>query len=205
MHTAVSYCGIIKCMFFLSKLLCQNFISQLDVFSHADGGAGSKAAKPSQQSQNSRHCGNWVRNTDGGTFSSPNYPNTYPPNKECLYVLEGNQHHILRLMILMRGGICVICYVCKTTENSILSLPSVMASLHGSYKLLTNYAILYFLVSKPISDQVNMCSVEVFPLWLLLEHEALAGDDFFTVVLSHYLMLQKEYQTLLSSCVSLSL
>ena len=60
---------------------------------HTDGGAGSKGVKPSQRPQHSRHCGNWVRNTDGGTFSSPNYPNTYPPNKECLYVLEGNQQH----------------------------------------------------------------------------------------------------------------
>uniref|UniRef100_A0A3Q3F7I7 Neuropilin (NRP) and tolloid (TLL)-like 2b n=1 Tax=Labrus bergylta TaxID=56723 RepID=A0A3Q3F7I7_9LABR len=41
--------------------------------------------RPSQRPQNSRHCGNWVRNTEGGNFSSPNYPNTYPPNKECLY------------------------------------------------------------------------------------------------------------------------
>lgn len=54
----------------------------------ADSGAGSKAVNPSLRPQ--RHCGNWVRTTDGGTFSSPNYPNTYPPNKECLYVLEGN-------------------------------------------------------------------------------------------------------------------
>ncbi|KAM6961446.1 neuropilin and tolloid-like protein 2 [Aplochiton taeniatus] len=33
-------------------------------------------------------CGNWVRNDNGGSFSSPNYPNAYPPNKECLYILE---------------------------------------------------------------------------------------------------------------------
>ena len=65
-------------------------MSHLDAISHVDGGAGSKGVKPSQQPQHSRHCGNWVRNTDGGTFSSPNYPNTYPPNKECLYILEGN-------------------------------------------------------------------------------------------------------------------
>ncbi|XP_047453528.1 neuropilin and tolloid-like protein 2 isoform X2 [Mugil cephalus] len=53
-----------------------------------DGGAGSKGAITSPRPQNPRHCGNWVRNIDGGTFSSPNYPNTYPPNKDCLYILE---------------------------------------------------------------------------------------------------------------------
>ncbi|XP_019712499.1 neuropilin and tolloid-like protein 2 [Hippocampus comes] len=54
----------------------------------ADDGAASKGLKPSQRPPRSRHCGNWIRHTDGGSFSSPNYPNTYPPNKECLYVLE---------------------------------------------------------------------------------------------------------------------
>ncbi|XP_068595991.1 neuropilin and tolloid-like protein 2 [Brachionichthys hirsutus] len=49
-----------------------------------DGGAGKVDKRP----QRFRHCGNWVRNADGGSFSSPNYPHMYPPNKECLYVLE---------------------------------------------------------------------------------------------------------------------
>ncbi|MEQ2297206.1 hypothetical protein AMECASPLE_032399 [Ameca splendens] len=56
-----------------------------------DGGDGPKGGRPTEQSRNNRHCGTWVRKLDGGSFSSPNYPNTYPPNKECLYVLEGNQ------------------------------------------------------------------------------------------------------------------
>uniref|UniRef100_A0A3B3Y743 CUB domain-containing protein n=1 Tax=Poecilia mexicana TaxID=48701 RepID=A0A3B3Y743_9TELE len=47
-----------------------------------------KGSRPPEQSRNNRHCGTWVRKSDGGSFSSPNYPNTYPPNKECLYVLE---------------------------------------------------------------------------------------------------------------------
>ncbi|XP_042196247.1 neuropilin and tolloid-like protein 2 isoform X2 [Callorhinchus milii] len=33
-------------------------------------------------------CGVWVRNENGGYFSSPSYPQTYPPNKECVYILE---------------------------------------------------------------------------------------------------------------------
>ncbi|XP_035520790.1 neuropilin and tolloid-like protein 2 [Morone saxatilis] len=61
-----------------------------------DGGAGSKGVKPSQRPQH--HCGNWVRNTDGGSFSSPNYPHTYPPNKECLYVLEALPRQRIELL-----------------------------------------------------------------------------------------------------------
>ncbi|XP_018594447.1 neuropilin and tolloid-like protein 2 [Scleropages formosus] len=33
-------------------------------------------------------CGTWVQNANGGFFTSPNYPNSYPPNKECIYILE---------------------------------------------------------------------------------------------------------------------
>lgn len=33
-------------------------------------------------------CGTWVRTSNGGHFASPNFPNTYPPNKECVYILE---------------------------------------------------------------------------------------------------------------------
>ncbi|XP_017193112.1 neuropilin and tolloid-like protein 2 isoform X5 [Oryctolagus cuniculus] len=33
-------------------------------------------------------CGIWVRTSNGGHFASPNYPDSYPPNKECIYILE---------------------------------------------------------------------------------------------------------------------
>lgn len=71
-------CSIIKCLLAVT---------------HTDAGAGSKVVRPSQRPQQSNQCGNWARNEEGGTFSSPNYPKTYPANKECLYVLEGNQQH----------------------------------------------------------------------------------------------------------------
>ncbi|MED6248749.1 Neuropilin and tolloid-like protein 2, partial [Ilyodon furcidens] len=43
---------------------------------------------PGGQGPNQNDCGTWVRNINGGVFMSPNYPNTYPPNKECVYILE---------------------------------------------------------------------------------------------------------------------
>ncbi|XP_036400475.1 neuropilin and tolloid-like protein 2 [Megalops cyprinoides] len=37
---------------------------------------------------NDGQCGTWIRNANGGLFTSPNYPSTYPPNRECVYILE---------------------------------------------------------------------------------------------------------------------
>ncbi|MGH0171429.1 UNVERIFIED_CONTAM: hypothetical protein FKN15_077912 [Acipenser sinensis] len=33
-------------------------------------------------------CGTWTKNPEGGIFTSPNYPNKYPPDKECIYIIE---------------------------------------------------------------------------------------------------------------------
>ncbi|XP_063765228.1 neuropilin and tolloid-like protein 2 isoform X2 [Eleginops maclovinus] len=63
-----------------------------------DGAAGSKGVRPSQRPPRSYHCGNWLRTTEGGSFNSPNYPKTYPPNKECLYVLEALPRQRIELL-----------------------------------------------------------------------------------------------------------
>lgn len=34
-------------------------------------------------------CGTWVKEPDGGYFTSPNYPEKYPPERECIYIIEG--------------------------------------------------------------------------------------------------------------------
>lgn len=34
-------------------------------------------------------CGTWVKESDGGYFTSPNYPEKYPPERECVYIIEG--------------------------------------------------------------------------------------------------------------------
>lgn len=38
-------------------------------------------------------CGAWVKEAEGGLFTSPNHPNKYPPNTECVYILEGEFLH----------------------------------------------------------------------------------------------------------------
>ncbi|XP_048450185.1 neuropilin and tolloid-like protein 2, partial [Rhincodon typus] len=44
-----------------------------------------------------KQCGVWVRNDNGGYFASPNYPNAYPPNRECIYILEAAQRQRIEL------------------------------------------------------------------------------------------------------------
>ncbi|XP_026220523.1 neuropilin and tolloid-like protein 2 isoform X1 [Anabas testudineus] len=73
------------------------FIEEVFALAHKTKDGGSKGVRPSQWPKNSRYCGNWARNAEGGTFSSPNYPNTYPPNKECLYVLEAQPRQRIEL------------------------------------------------------------------------------------------------------------
>lgn len=34
-------------------------------------------------------CGTWVKEPEGGLFTSPNFTNKYPPDTECVYILEG--------------------------------------------------------------------------------------------------------------------
>ncbi|XP_016099438.1 neuropilin and tolloid-like protein 2 [Sinocyclocheilus grahami] len=44
------------------------------------------------------HCGTLIQTANGGSFSSPNYPNTYPPNKECVYILEAHPRKRIQLI-----------------------------------------------------------------------------------------------------------
>ncbi|XP_076856499.1 neuropilin and tolloid-like protein 2 isoform X2 [Brachyhypopomus gauderio] len=46
----------------------------------------------------SDQCGVWTKSISGGQFMSPNYPSTYPPNKECVYVLEALPRQRIQLV-----------------------------------------------------------------------------------------------------------
>lgn len=37
-------------------------------------------------------CGTWTKHAEGGVFTSPNYPSKYPPDRECIYIIEGEEH-----------------------------------------------------------------------------------------------------------------
>uniref|UniRef100_A0A8C1UTL2 Neuropilin (NRP) and tolloid (TLL)-like 2b n=1 Tax=Cyprinus carpio TaxID=7962 RepID=A0A8C1UTL2_CYPCA len=44
------------------------------------------------------HCGTLIQTENGGSFSSPNYPNPYPPNEECVYILEAHPRKRIQLV-----------------------------------------------------------------------------------------------------------
>ncbi|XP_033965029.1 neuropilin and tolloid-like protein 1 [Pseudochaenichthys georgianus] len=46
------------------------------------------AAKNNSGVKPAGQCGTWVKEAEGGIFTSPNYPNKYPPTTECVYILE---------------------------------------------------------------------------------------------------------------------
>ncbi|NWR95248.1 NETO1 protein, partial [Furnarius figulus] len=50
----------------------------------------SEAQKPVQ-------CGTWTKYAEGGIFTSPNYPNKYPPDRECVYIIEAAPRQCIEL------------------------------------------------------------------------------------------------------------
>ncbi|XP_028832993.1 neuropilin and tolloid-like protein 1 [Denticeps clupeoides] len=42
-------------------------------------------------------CGTWIKEPDGGVFTSPNYPEKYPPERECIYIIEASPRQCIDL------------------------------------------------------------------------------------------------------------
>ncbi|XP_077126216.1 neuropilin and tolloid-like protein 1 isoform X1 [Ranitomeya variabilis] len=56
---------------------------------------GEKQTAP--EGQKSLQCGSWTKYSDGGIFTSPNYPNKYPPDRECIYIIEAAPRQCIEL------------------------------------------------------------------------------------------------------------
>uniref|UniRef100_A0A9J7WUN9 Neuropilin (NRP) and tolloid (TLL)-like 1, like n=1 Tax=Cyprinus carpio carpio TaxID=630221 RepID=A0A9J7WUN9_CYPCA len=52
------------------------------------GATKKEAVKNNSGVQPAGQCGTWVKESEGGLFTSPNYPNKYPPERECIYIIE---------------------------------------------------------------------------------------------------------------------
>ncbi|XP_061111215.1 neuropilin and tolloid-like protein 1 isoform X1 [Conger conger] len=52
------------------------------------GATKKTAVKNNSGVQPAGQCGTWVKEPEGGVFTSPNYPEKYPPERECIYILE---------------------------------------------------------------------------------------------------------------------
>ncbi|XP_048384500.1 neuropilin and tolloid-like protein 1 isoform X3 [Stegostoma tigrinum] len=56
-----------------------------------------KKTSDKSTSSKSVQCGSWIKNPDGGFFTSPNYPNKYPPDRECTYIIEAAPRQSIEL------------------------------------------------------------------------------------------------------------
>ncbi|XP_052399122.1 neuropilin and tolloid-like protein 1 isoform X1 [Carassius gibelio] len=52
------------------------------------GATKKETVKNNSGVQPAGQCGTWVKEPEGGLFTSPNYPNKYPPERECIYIIE---------------------------------------------------------------------------------------------------------------------
>ncbi|CAL8313916.1 unnamed protein product [Gadus morhua 'NCC'] len=50
-------------------------------------------------------CGDWVKELSGGSFTSPNYPEKYPADRECIYIIEASPRQCIDLFFLERYSI----------------------------------------------------------------------------------------------------
>lgn len=72
-------------------------------------------------------CGTWVKEPDGGYFTSPNYPEKYPPERECVYIIEGE---LLLLsssaphVHLLSAGLLQPLLASASTSSSMTTTPS---------------------------------------------------------------------------------
>uniref|UniRef100_A0A8C2INA5 Neuropilin (NRP) and tolloid (TLL)-like 1, like n=1 Tax=Cyprinus carpio TaxID=7962 RepID=A0A8C2INA5_CYPCA len=55
------------------------------------GATKKETVKNNSGVQPAGQCGTWVKESEGGLFTSPNYPNKYPPERECIYIIEEKQ------------------------------------------------------------------------------------------------------------------
>ncbi|XP_048363795.1 neuropilin and tolloid-like protein 1 isoform X3 [Sphaerodactylus townsendi] len=62
-------------------------------------GATKKGAEKQATSEGQKtvQCGTWTKNQEGGIFTSPNYPNKYPPDRECVYIIEAAPRQCIEL------------------------------------------------------------------------------------------------------------
>lgn len=56
-------------------------------------------------------CGTCVKEPEGGLFTSPSYPNKYPPDRECIYIIEGKKIKINNLVRIVNAAHKQICHV----------------------------------------------------------------------------------------------
>ncbi|XP_055007742.1 neuropilin and tolloid-like protein 1 [Boleophthalmus pectinirostris] len=99
---------------------------------------GSTASKKKSQVKNNSgvtpagECGTWVKEPDGGYFTSPNYPEKYPPDRECVYIIEASPRQCIDLFFDEKYSI-EPSWECKFDHIEVRDGPFVFSPIIGRY------------------------------------------------------------------------
>lgn len=74
-----------------------HIVASLIIF-HLSGATKKGTEKQTtSETQKSVQCGTWTKHAEGGVFTSPNYPSKYPPDRECIYIIEAAPRQCIEL------------------------------------------------------------------------------------------------------------
>ncbi|XP_055084254.1 neuropilin and tolloid-like protein 1 [Periophthalmus magnuspinnatus] len=99
---------------------------------------GSTATKKKSRVKNNSgvtpagQCGRWVKEPDGGYFTSPNYPEKYPPDRECVYIIEAAPRQCIDLFFDEKYSI-EPSWECKFDHIEVRDGPFVFSPIIGRY------------------------------------------------------------------------
>ncbi|XP_006903417.1 PREDICTED: neuropilin and tolloid-like protein 1-like [Elephantulus edwardii] len=75
----------------------RGFVASLIIL-HLSGATKKGTEKQAtSETQTTVQCGTWTKRADGGAFTSPNYPSKYPPDRECVYIIEAAPRQCIEL------------------------------------------------------------------------------------------------------------
>lgn len=79
-------------------------------------------------------CGTWVKEPEGGYFTSPNYPEKYPPERECVYIIEGEA--FILFFLAPRSALRLLCSCLSCSLPPFLLQP--LPGSASTYSLMTS-------------------------------------------------------------------
>uniref|UniRef100_A0A4W5LWS8 Neuropilin and tolloid like 1 n=1 Tax=Hucho hucho TaxID=62062 RepID=A0A4W5LWS8_9TELE len=77
-------------------------------------------------------CGTWIKEAEGGLFTSPNYPQKYPPERTCIYIIEASPRQCIDLFFDEKYSI-EPSWECKFDHIEVRDGPFSFSTLIGRY------------------------------------------------------------------------
>ncbi|KAM3593697.1 uncharacterized protein V6R79_019403 [Siganus canaliculatus] len=85
---SVLHCDVFKSISSIFQMNEMYLVASLLILGLSGATRKDTAVKNNSGVKPAGQCGTWVKEPEGGLFTSPNYPNKYPPDTECVYILE---------------------------------------------------------------------------------------------------------------------